>query len=101
MPKFGAEVTHELGREEAQKRLQSFAQDVRTLYQGQVTEMVETWDEQGNLQFAFSVFGLKIDGNLVVEEYSATVVGNLPFAAVVFKSKVEQEIRNQLERALG
>lgn len=101
MPKFGAEVPHELGREEAQKRLQDFAENVRTLYQGQVSELVETWDDEGNLQFAFSVLGLKIDGNLVVEENSASVVGTLPFAAIVFKGKVEQEIRNQLERALS
>ena len=100
MPKFGTEVSHELGREEAQKRLQSFTENVRGRYESQVSEMVEVWDEEGNLQFAFKVMGLKIEGNLIVEEYSASVVGNLPFAAVAFRGAVEQEIRNQLLRAL-
>ena len=101
MPKFATEVSHALGVDEARKRLRSFAEQVRNSYQGQVDEMQEDWDDNGNLQFAFSVMGMKIDGSLEIGESTARVNGNLPFAAALFRGKVEQEIKSNLEQALS
>lgn len=100
MPKFCSQVSHQLTRKEAQSKLQSFSEHIRESYQGQLTDMEESWDESGNLCFAFKVMGLKIDGKMEVSDSHATVNGTIPFAAVVFKGEIEKQISNELNRAL-
>ena len=101
MPSFGAEVDHDLGREEATKRLKGFSDALRARYQDQVKNLEETWNDDGSLSFSFKTMGLKIGGDIHVDDSKVKLNGSLPFAAVAFKGKIESEIRNQLKRALG
>jgi hypothetical protein len=100
MPKFSTSVSHDLGREEALRRLKSFTDSIRAAYAEHLSEMEENWDDNGNLQFAFSAMGLKIDGLLIIEAELAMVDGQIPFAAVPFRGRIESEIKQQLEIAL-
>lgn len=101
MPSFGAEVNHSLGQEEATKRLKGFSDALRQRYQDQVKNLEETWNDDGSLTFSFKTMGLKIGGDIHIGEEQVKLDGKLPFAAVAFKGKIEQEIRAQLERALA
>lgn len=100
MPSFNAEVDHDLGKEQATEKLQGFSDALRQRYQDQVKNLEETWNDDGSLSFSFKTMGLKIGGDIEVTDDKVRLKGSLPFAAVAFKGKIEQEIRTQLERAL-
>ncbi|MEE2640010.1 MAG: polyhydroxyalkanoic acid system family protein [Planctomycetota bacterium] len=99
MPSFKANFEHNRGKEEALTRLKSFSEEVRSKYGSQVSEMEETWDDDGNLHFGFTALGLKISGQLSIDDQNARIDGQLPFAAVAFRGKIEQEITAALANA--
>lgn len=100
MPSFKANFEHKLGKDVALQRLRSFSEEVRAKYGSQISEMEEKWDDQGNLKFGFTALGLKISGELAVDDQNAQINGQLPFAAIAFRGKIEQEITAALENAL-
>ncbi len=100
MPKFNTSVTHTLDREEAIRRLQSFSQRILESYQGQISDVQENWGDDGILEFSFVALGLSIEGKAVVEIGHVHVNGSLPFAAVMFRGQIEQQINSQLVAAL-
>ena len=100
MPAFNAEVPHQLGQEEAVSRLKGFVERVQEHYKDQVSEMSGEWTDN-TLDFALKTYGFKISGKLQVEEDRARLDGQLPFAAVAFKGKIQQSIAKELERALS
>lgn len=99
MPGFKAKYEHNLGKEVAIDRLKSFSEEVRQKYGSQVSNMEEEWSD-GNLKFGFSIMGMKISGNMVVDDVLARIDGTLPFAAIVFRGKIEKEITEALKSAL-
>jgi Putative polyhydroxyalkanoic acid system protein (PHA_gran_rgn) len=65
-----------------------------------MSNLEEQWD--GNrLEYAFSTFGFNIKGDLNVEPGEVRVNGSLPFAAMMFKGKIEQSVREELEKVLA
>ncbi len=99
MPNFNIAVPHQLGQQEAAGKLKGFLEQVRSRYQSQVSDLEENWN--GNtLSFGFKTYGFNIKGNVIVEEQQVELDGNLPFAAVAFKGKIEQSIRDELEKVL-
>ena len=99
MPKINLEVPHQLTAENAKERLQRFGEMLEQQYQDQVKDMEQTWDGD-TLAFGFKTLGVKIQGKLVVEEQRVVVDGELPFAAMMFKGKIESEIQKQIEKIL-
>ena len=100
MPAFKIEVPHDLGQEQASDRLKGFLEKVRQRYQSQVKDLEESWTEN-NLNFSFRTYGFNIKGNVAVESESVKVDGGLPLAAIAFKGKIEQSIREELEKVLA
>lgn len=100
MPGFKANFEHNLGKDKAIEKLKSFSDEVRAKYGSQITDLEESWDEKGNLQFGFKALGMKISGLLQVDDREARIEGELPFAAVMFRGKIEQEITAALANAL-
>ena len=99
MPKFNLEVPHKLGADEAKGRLERKAEFLFEKFGDQVKDLSQTW--VGNiLNFGFKTMGMRFDGNVAVEEDRVQVNGDLPFAAMMFKGKIESEIRQQLEHIL-
>ena len=101
MPSFSAEIPHGLGRDQATERLRGFTDRIRNKYKDQVSDFEESWTEDGQLSFSFKTFGFKIGGQVAVDEDKVNLTGELPFAAVAFRGKIEQEIRDQIAKALG
>ena len=99
MPKLSFSVEHQLGQQEAVDRMKSFMPKIREHYQGQLTDFEESWEEN-ELRFGFSTFGFKIKGQMAVEDTQVKLDLELPFAAMMFKGKIEQSIREPLERML-
>ncbi len=100
MPSFKSEVPHTLGKEQAVERLRSFLDGVAEKYKDQVSKLDGEWSDNV-LDFALTTFGFSITGKLTVEENVARLEGQLPFAAVAFRGKIEQGITSELERELS
>lgn len=99
MPKFNLEIPHQLSAAEAKERLQRFVEALQSKFQDNVSELEQCWNGD-SLGFGFKTFGIKIGGKIDVADNRITVDGDLPLTAMMFKGKIESEIRQQLERLL-
>jgi hypothetical protein len=99
VPKINLEVPHALSAEEAKSRLERMGESLQSRFGEQVKDMSQSW--AGNLlSFGFKTMGMRFDGNVGVEDDKVVVNGDIPFTAMMFKGKIESEIRQQLERIL-
>jgi putative polyhydroxyalkanoate system protein len=100
MPKFEVTVPHPMSAEDSREKLVSLLSKLQEHYQNQLSGLTHEW--QGNtMDFSFSTFGFKITGAMSVADQQVTVRGDLPFAASLFKGKIEGDIRQQLEKLLN
>jgi putative polyhydroxyalkanoate system protein len=99
VPKFNIEVPHQLSAQEAKTRLEKKAEFLLGRFGDQVKDMTQSWDGD-ILNFGFKTLGMRFDGAVGVEDDRVVVNGDLPFAAMMFKGKIESEIRGQLEHIL-
>ncbi|MCA9178255.1 MAG: polyhydroxyalkanoic acid system family protein [Planctomycetales bacterium] len=100
MPSFKSTADHQLGRDEALRRLRGFLEQVEKEYGSQVSRLESEWVEDV-LQFELTTYGFTIKGQLSVEEAGAQVSGSLPLAAAPFRGKIEKSIAQALETALA
>lgn len=104
MPKFNFSVPHDKTRDEVKVALKNYMEKSREFYAKQLNDMTEdwsAWDTDNRYGFAFSTFGFNIKGAMTVDDKQVGVEGDLPFAAMMFKGKVEESFRNMVDRALG
>lgn len=99
MPALQITVPHQFDQEIATEKLQRFAEKAKLLYGDQVKDLQETW-EGSAVRFSFSAKGFKIHGQLVVDDAKVTLDGTLPFAAMIFRKRIENDIRAALSKAL-
>jgi hypothetical protein len=100
MPSLLITTPHTLTAEEATARLKSFFQKLKDRHADKVSNLEESWDDN-RLSYAFSTYGFNIKGDLTVEPGEVKVNGSLPFAAMMFKGKIEQTVREELEKLLA
>lgn len=100
MPAFQVEVTHTLTRDEAITRLRSFVERVREHYKDQVSSVEGSWVEN-LLDFSITSYGFSISGKLTVEDQLAKLAGQIPFAALAFRGKIEKSFASELKKALS
>ncbi len=99
MPKLTFTVPEGLSAEEAVSRLHQFLPSIRDRYKDQVKDLDESWD--GNtLTFSFKTMGINFKGTVEAVDKQVNVNIDLPFAAMMVKGRIEQEIRGGLERLL-
>ena len=94
MPKINMEIPHQLSAEESRSRLERFTE---SLPKDQVTDLEQSWNGD-SLTFGFKTFGIKIAGDLTAADQNLLVNIEIPFTAMMFKGKIESEVRKQLER---
>jgi len=100
MPKFGVRVPHALSKDEARSRLERFVEVIEMKYADKVSDLNQSW--QGDtLNFRFKTYGIALDGEITVTDNELNLAGNLPFAAMMFKGKIESEIRESLEKIVA
>ena len=100
MPKINFEVPHSLSADDAKDKLQKFAESLQSRFKDQVSDLQQSWNAD-DLVFGFKTFGIKVDGRIGVQPEKIAVDCDLPFSAMMFKGKIESEMRKQLERLLG
>ncbi|MCP4477592.1 MAG: hypothetical protein GY880_31535 [Planctomycetaceae bacterium] len=101
MAKFNVAVPHGVPRQTAATKLRSFADQIRDSAAIEVTDVQETWDDDGNLEFSFKAMGMSISGTMTVCEDNVTVAGTIPFAALPFRGAIESQIAEKIREAIG
>ena len=99
MPKINVTVAHQLGQQAAADRLRSFLSRLKEKHQDQVGNLQEEWSDN-SLKFGFKSFGFQFQGTGSVSDTDAKIDLDIPFAAMMFKGKIEGEIRDALTRVL-
>ena len=99
MPKIHLEISHPLSAADAKAKLQRFVESLEARFQDNVSDLAQSWNGD-SLGFGFKTFGIKIAGKIDVADNHITVDGDLPLTAIMFKGKIESEMRQQLERLL-
>ncbi len=100
MAKMEVSVPHNLGQDEARKRIDNFLAELKKQFGTQVSDVNESWS--GNKgSFALKAMGMSLDGNITVNENNVTVDGSLPMMATPFKGTIESTIRENLQKVLS
>lgn len=100
MPKLTLTVSHQLGADVATERVKQLLEKVRSQYAGQLSDLEESWDERLGT-FGFTTYGFHIKGTVAIEPTEVRIDGELPFAAVMFKGRIEQTIRDEMSKLLA
>ena len=99
MPTIKIEIVHHLTQDEATTRVKNLMSELRNQFGGQVRNLQESWNEN-SANYSFEVMGLMVSGNLFVEPFRVQLEGQLPMAALPFKSRIESAIRDRLTALL-
>lgn len=100
MPKTDLNIQHGLGKTEALNRLHGMLASVKENYGSQVSDLQESWTDQGGT-FSFKAMGFKISGELAVSDDNVRIDAEFPWAAKPFQSTIETAIRERAERLLA
>lgn len=100
MPALKMNFPHQLGRDEALSRLKGLLEKVKQRHGDKVSNLQESWVDNV-LNFGFSTYGFNVQGNVNVEDNEVKLDGQIPFAAMMFKGKIEQELRETMNKVLA
>lgn len=100
MPSFKVNVPHEIERTVAVDKLKSFMDAARQDSPVELSDVEEKWDDDGNLQFAFSAMGFRIAGHMKTEGQQVSINGDLPFAALPFRGALENQLATKIREAI-
>lgn len=100
MPSFSTQVPHPLSQQDAVEKLKGLMDSLKTKYKETASEVQGTW--AGNvMDFSMKVMGFKIAGKVTVEDKQARVEGSLPLAAAMFRGRIEESIKTELQKELS
>lgn len=100
MPSITVSVAHNLTRQQAAERLKNMAEQLKKQYGNMVQNLKETWSgEAGN--FSFTVMGFDVSGMINVEDHEVNMDGQIPFAALAFKGRIESVLREKMTELLS
>lgn len=101
MPKLAMTISHSLQQDEAVGRVKDLLKEVRTKFADKITNVVENWTIGNQGTFSFDAMGFSVAGILTVTENAVKIDGKLPFAAALFKGRIEAAIREEAEKLLA
>jgi hypothetical protein len=72
---------------------------LQSKFSDKVSDLTQGWN--GNtLSFGFKTFGIKITGDITAKDNQLDVNGEIPFTAMMFKGKIESDVKEQLARLM-
>jgi hypothetical protein len=95
MPSIIVAVNHRLSQKEALRRIRSSVAQAKVKYADKINDLRDSWDGHRGA-FEVSGMGQKASGTATVNPADVTVQITLPFAALIFKSKIESKIGEML-----
>jgi hypothetical protein len=100
MPNLMVSVSHQLSQDEALRRIRAGVAQAKVQHADKISDLRQSWDGYVGA-FDVSGMGQKASGTVAVNPSDVTVQIKLPFAASLFKSKIESGIRDALSRILA
>lgn len=100
MPVIKISVPHQLGADEAKKRITKLLGETKAQYGDKISDLEESWADNCG-QFRFKAMGFSVSGILQVESSQVQGELNLPFAALPFKSKIESDLTTRAKALLA
>lgn len=100
MPKLNIVVPHRLSEDEALGRIKGLLGELKREHAGAFTDLDETWTDTGG-RFSMKAMGMSVAGELTVAPGQVVMNGDLPLAATPFKGRIEQMVRERMERLLA
>lgn len=99
MANFEMSVPHHLTQEEALQRIQNLLADTKKEHGDKISNLQENWT--GNIgEFGLTIMGFSISGKLIVTSSTVDISATLPFAASLFKGKIQELIADRAEKLL-
>ena len=100
MPSFSTQVSHPLSQQDAVAKLKGLMDVLKSKYKDSASDVQGTWAENV-MNFSMKVMGFKIAGKVTVEDQQARVEGSLPLAAAMFRGRIEESIKTELQKELS
>ena len=97
MPNVNVRIEHSLEVEKVKETLTSVLSNLISSFEGKDVNI--DW-QKDRVDFDFKSLGFSIQGDSVVDEDAVTTNVNLPFAAMMFKGRVEKAIKKHVGKAL-
>ncbi len=98
MPTVSVSVPHSHDPDEVIKRAQPHIEKMVDDFEGRDLEM--EWHGH-NAEFSFTSLAFKIKGKVAVDNEKIAIDVDLPFAAIMFKDKVQKSITKNLTRVVA
>lgn len=96
MPKLNMTVLHRLTQDEAATRIKGLLNEVKAQFADKISDLHEEWDSNTG-KYSFSAMGFPVSGTVAVKATQVEIAGDLPFAAILFKKKIEDTIKDRAE----
>lgn len=93
-------VPHELGKDEALRRIKAILGKAQGDGGGRLSDVQETWTGDGG-SYSFKVAGFKVSGSIEVRDTDVEIDVNYPLAARPFKETIETTLRDRAESVLA
>lgn len=100
MPSFSTQVSHPLSQQDAVAKLKGLMDSLKSKYKESASDVQGNWAENV-MNFSMKVMGFKIAGKVTVEDQQARVEGSLPLAAAMFRGRIEESIKTELQKELS
>lgn len=100
MPSLDMTIPHDLEKDEALMRIKRMLVQLKQEKGDMIEDLREDWDEN-SCKFSFVVMGSSISGTFENGDNEVRISADLPFAASLFKGKIESVIREKAEELLG
>ena len=100
MPRVEMTVAHQLGRDEAVRRLTQKVDFLQQTYGSKAKDVQQEWTDNV-LWFTVQAMGFKISGSVTVEESDVQLQADIPLTALPFKSLVERRVKDDLTQMLA
>jgi hypothetical protein len=100
MPSFSTTVSHSLDQQSAVDRLKGLMGGLQAKYKDVASDVQGTWTDNV-LNFSLKVMGFSITGSVTVLDRVANVAGQLPLAAAMFRGRIEESIKSEMEKELA
>jgi len=100
MPSLNISVAHKLSHDEALLRVKRAFEKSKVEFNDVVNNLTEEWDGRVG-RFSGKVMGFSFSLTVWVNEGDLTISGKYPLAGLLYKARIESEIREAAERILS
>lgn len=93
-------IPHQLGREEARRRLHARSGEIAGLMPGGMAEVGVTWPSEDRMDLAISAMGKQVNGSVEVGDSAVIVEFELPLAFKLFAPMVRSAVEANARKLL-